>query len=482
MSNSARGFAPSALLLCIASVASGIGCSSSDEPGGAASEGVTSPPIAATSQYELRTGVATLDALRWDALVVPHEGKDLWLRRDAKSAMSLEVGAVTVIKGRGVLKVAKVTEEGDHLHVEQGGVAFSDFIENGSITIAGASTFDTPFEDPTNDVAIWSPESTEADAEPPAEGSPPGATTPASMIAPFAGAVGSAAAKALFDGSKGVVLDGWHVTKKSMSTGDQSLHYDIELVKDSGVFEARIHLTGNVKNLTTAFNVAVQNHVTTAQTFDVKTSGEAEMSWAVRVNQGGTGYNKILAPGLSYKQQFLVGDVPMVLKVKSNIGIILGASGANTVTTGRVLITYTSDGGVKVSGNQGTGEGTAEGQVFFDKSQGTLATGPAAFGFVATLPKVDLGVGLDGLFVTGAFFSNSMSSVVTAQGAIAGSPCAKVTTKLAGKVGVFADIGDGKGKLGKLLTTGGAQVAKDLLSRTVYEKERVDVTCGLRQH
>ena len=195
---------------------------------------------------------------------------------------------------------------------------------------------------------------------------------------------------------------------------------------------------------------------------------------AVRINQGGTGYNKILAPGLSYKQQFWVGEIPMVLKLKSSIGIILGASGASTTTTGKVKLTYTSDGGVKISGN--IGNGTANGDLAFDPWQGTVGLAPAAFGFVATLPKVDVGVGLDGLFVTGATFSNSISSVVMTRGAVALDPCADITTTLTGRVGLFVDVTTSAA--GQAISTG-AQLARGLLSRTVYETERKDRTCGL---
>lgn len=166
----------------------------------------------------------------------------------------------------------------------------------------------------------------------------------------------------------------------------------------------------------------------------------------------------------------------MVLKVRSSIGIILGASGASTTTTGKVHLSYSSDGGVKITSRAGDGNSKAAGDLGFDSQQGTLATAPAAFGFVATLPKVDLGVGLDQLFVIGGTFSNSITSIVTSRGAVALDSCADITTTLTGKVGLFIDVTDSVA--GQVIATG-AQLARGLLSRTVYEKERKDRTCGL---
>jgi hypothetical protein len=454
------------------------GCSSSDDASRAHTSSPPASSVEAVSQYDLRTDVARVDAAAWDALVMPHEGRGLWLRPDARTALALDVGAVTVIKGRGVLKVASVRAEADHLVVEQGPVAFHDFIENGEISIEGRTTFDAPFSDFAGDVDLVSP---------PSDTTGTTGTKPASIgstLVPLAGSEDkgpvttgptSGADRSLFDGAKDFLLDGWHVQKQSLATGDDSLRYDITMTKESGAFDAKIHVVGNVKNLGTRFKVAVHDHLTAQQTFDVKTSGDAELSWAVRINEGGTGYNKIIAPGLSYKQQFFVGEVPMVLKVKSSIGIILGASGASSITTGRAKISYSSDSGVHATSSEARGDGTADSDVAFDPDQGTLATGPAAFGFVAVLPKVDLGVGLDGLFVAGASFSNAVTSVVTARGAIALAPCANVTTKLTGKVGLVLEVTDSGA--GQVISTG-AQVAKNLLSRTVYEKERDDVTCN----
>jgi len=482
MHSSCRHAAPALLSLALALSAA---CSSSDE---AASSDSPSQPIVAVSQIDLRSDVRQVDTMAWDAMLLPHQGRDLWLKPEARSAFGLDVGTVAVIKGRGVLKVKTIRVDGDHLVVEQGALAFQDFIENGTISIDGKTAFDTSYTDPESDIRVEVPESSAPAADPggaqpaslrPASVSlhplgdvlPPVDTTPAPIYSPPTG-VG----RSLIEGAKDFVLDGWHVQKQSLSTGDDSLHYDITLSKESGAFDAKIHLSGTVKGLATRFKVTVHDHVTAQQTFDVKTSGDAEMDWAVRISQGGTGYNKILAPGLSFKQQFFLGEIPMVLKVKSAVGIILGASGASTTTTGKVHLTYSSDGGVHITSSTADGQGTAASDLGFEGQQGTLATGPAAFGFVATLPRVDLGVGVDGLFVTGATFSNNVSSVVTARGAVALSPCADITTTMTGKVGLFVDVTESAA--GQVIATG-AQLAGGLLSRTVYEKKREDRTCGL---
>ena len=471
-------------LAFVALLCSALGCSSSE--GESSGSNGSAAPIAATARYDLRADVRQLDAAAWDALQLPHQGRGLWLKPEARSALSLDVGAVTVIKGRGVLKVGSVKTDGEHLVVEQGPVAFQDFIENGEISLVGGAIFDTPFTDSDTDLEVVVPEKAGDPAPEEAAAAGDGGVTPKGFrVSPLADPIlpptgnsttETGPGRSLIDGAKELVLDGWHVDKQSASAGDDKLHYEITLTKSTGSFDAKVHISGNVNGLGTKFKVAVHDHITAQQTFDVKTSGDAELSWAVRISAGGTGYNKIIAPGLSYKQQFFLGEIPMVLKVKSSVGIILGASGANTTTTGKVNIKFSSDSGVHVAGRTGGGTGTADGDLAFDGDRGTLATGPAAFGFVTVLPKVDLGVGLDGLFVVGGSFSNSVSSVVTARGAVALSPCANITTKLSGRVGLFLDVTESAA--GQVISTG-AQVAKDLLSRTVYEKQREDVTCGL---
>lgn len=437
----ARALTPALLAL---SCVSSLGCSSSNEE---TSSSEPAPPLALSGTYELRSDVPRLDAAKWDDIVVAHDGPELWLRPSAREVLALTPGAVTVIPKRGVLKVAGVVEEGAHLVVERGSIGFGDFLERGDFEVSGRAVYDTPFVDQGSDVGAITPKSIETDV------------------------YGKAGSKALIDGAREMVLDGWGVQKHVVAKGDDVLGYDITLQKTSGVFDAKIDLRGTVSGLRTTLKVAVHDHVTDTQTFDVKVAGDAELTWAVRIHQGGHGYNKIVAPGLSYKQQIWLGDIPLVLKVKSSVAVILGASGAKTVTTGKVALTYSSDSGIGTHGGPGGGGG----EVRNEAQQGTVATAPAAFGFVATLPRVELGVGVADLFVVGTSFTNISNTVVTAQGAVAGSPCAELETKLTGKLGLAVDAGS---SLTSKVAAAGVSIAGDLASRTLYETKRNDRTCG----
>lgn len=435
--------------------------------------------MTASGSLELRSDVKELSAAEWDALVVAHEGSGLWLRPEARSSDLLRPGAITVIKGRGVLKVGAITEEGDHLVVENLPAGFGEIAENGSLHIGGAARFDLPFgEDEDDPIEVRDIEGTGADAPPPpANGE--GGTKPASLRVlgddPLKEQTTSEKpGKQLYSSAKKALTDGWEMSKQVTGDGD-ALHYDITLTKDSGALVAKLHLVGSVNNLATAFDVAVRNRVTQQQTYDVKTSGEADLTWEVGIREGSVGYDKILLPGLAYRQVFFVGEVPMVLKVKSGFALVVGATGKNTTTTGKVHVTWSNDGGVSVTPSEGASTGAGQGEAAYSDLRGTLAVGPSAFSVVATLPRIELGMGVDGLFVAGSHFSNTMTAYVESRGAIGGSTCANVETKLEGKMGVLLDAG----QAGSLLLKG-LQLTEDKLSKQLYEKKTTDVTCGLK--
>lgn len=429
-------------------------CSSAEPAAAATSESAAdlAGPLAVDARYEVRGDVRRIDAERWDALVIQHDGPELWLRPEAKRALALEPGAVNVVSKRGVLKAAEVREEGDRVVVVPAPVAFSDFIEDGDIAVTGRTRFEAPFTDHAGDVYAKN-------------------LRVAGAIAPT-----SRQETALVDAAREMILEGWHVKKKALSTNEgDSLRYELHLSKTDGAFDADVHLAGTVKELGSALRVRVRQHVTTSQSFDVRTSGDGELSWAIRTHEGAIGYNKILAPGATFTVAFLLGELPMVLKVKTQIGITIGATGARSVTTGKVRLVYSNEGGVAVSGDAGGGTGGGSGEVSFEKEQGTVAPAAAAFGIVASLPKVELGMGIDGFLVGGVSFSNVVKSVVETAGAVGGSPCADIETKLTGRVGMVLEVPAG---LATSLAKGGLSIAKELVTKDIYESKRTDTTCG----
>lgn len=484
----ARHSRPSSLVLLrslglgVALVAAA-GCSSSadDASGAASASAIPGTPTAASGSIELRSDVKQMDAAAWDAMVMPHDGPNVWVKLDARGADWLTPGAVTVIKGRGVLKVGSVTEDGDHLVVVRLPFDLGEFMENGQIAIKGTTVFDTPFDDDASELDVRQSGAAATDAMPPAAGAP----APSGGVAPAGFAAQSHAlsvrplgagslAKSLLDSVKGLAKDGWQV-EKHISGGANALQYDITISRDTGGLFAKLHAVGTLNDLQTAFSASVQNRVTDPESFDVHATGDADLTWEVGISESSVGYNKLVFPGVSYKQAFLVGEIPMVLKVKTDFAVIVGATGKNSTTTGKVHVHYASDGGVQITGDGGDSNATGNGDTSYADDKGTLTVGPSAFGFVATLPKVELGVGLDSLFVTGTYFSNTSTTIVKSQGGIAADPCANIDMTFTGTVGLFVDAGFAGKQLTKAVEKSGQS-----LSHKIYDVNRQAVTCGLK--
>ena len=455
-------------LTCALSCFAALGCGA-DEEGSRAAPG----PLKAEARIGLRRDVAHMSGAEWDALVVPHDGPGLWLAPRARDGELLRPGAVTVIEGRGVLKAGAVTDEGDHLVVENLPADLGEFIQDGTIAIGGVVSFDRPFEE---DDAL---EVREAESSSGAAAAATQGEVKTQSLRPLGDPLKEETSydkpgKTLHSTAKKVLTDGWTMDKHVSGTGD-ALRYEITMTKDSGGLLARLHLVGKVNNLATSFEAAVHDRITQRHTYDVATSGEADLTWEIGITDGSVGYHKVLIPGVAYRQPFFLGEVPMLLKVKSGFVLVVAASGRNTTTTGRVHVTWSNDGGVRMTPGEGASDASGQGDVSFEEHKGGLAVGPSAFGLVATLPRVEIGVGLDKLFVAGSYFSNTSTTLVESRGGLAGDPCAQVSTKLEGKVGLFLDAG-----LGGSLILRSVELTESKLSKKLYEMERSAVTCGIR--
>src|SRR5690606_13860742 len=145
----------------------------------------------------------------------------------------------------------------------------------------------------------------------------------------------------------------WTITKSARREGD-ALHYSIAATKDSGGLLARLEVSGKVNDLATAMRVAVRNHVTEQQTFDVRVSGEADLVYEIGIRDASIGYRKLVLPGVAYKQAFFLGEVPMVLKLKTGFSLVLAATGRNTTPSGRIHVTWANDGGLEATASTGT--------------------------------------------------------------------------------------------------------------------------------
>jgi hypothetical protein len=471
--------------LALGSLLAAAGCSSSTDgaSSGASASNIPGTPTAASGNIEVRSDVKQLDAATWDAMVMAHDGPHVWVKLDARGADWLTPGTVTVIKGRGVLKVGTVTDGGDHLVVERLPFDLGEFMENGKIAIEGTTIFETPFDDDASEFDVRGNASSMADAMTPPAGAggvadappaAPGAATPQSHPLAVRPLGAGSLAKSLLDSVKGLAKDGWQV-EKHISGDANALQYDVTITRDTGGLYAKLHAVGTLNDLQTAFSASVQNRVTAPESFDVHATGDADLTWEVGISENSVGYNKLVFPGVSYKQAFLVGDIPMVLKVKTDFAVIVGATGKNSTTTGKVHVHYASDGGVQITGDGGDSNATGNGDTSYADDKGTLTVGPSAFGFVATLPKVELGVGLDSLFVAGTYFSNNSTTIVKSQGGIAASPCANIDMTFTGTVGLFVDAGFAGKQLTKAVEKSGQS-----LSHKIYDVNRQAQTCGLK--
>jgi hypothetical protein len=422
------------LALCLALAP--LGCGDAPDGPGALQP---APALAATGQVTLREDVPRLEADRWDAAVLAHDGPELWVRPENRGAPWLAPGAVTFVPRRGFLKVKEVTDEGDRLVVERDAYSFGEVIEDGDLAVEGRARFDEAFDDSEDDRYVIDMET-------------------------------RGAGKALYDTAKSFFVGGWKVDKDVHGDGDE-LHYRVTFTKDEGGLLGSIQIVGTVRNLETAFRVAVRNRTTTQQVSGVTTSGEADITWALAITDRAVGHHEIVMPGLVYKRAFLLGEVPMVLRVKTGMSVIVAATGRNTSTTGRLHVTHSTDGGIRIEGGEGSSDATGTGDASYDPDQGTAVVAPSAFGVLATLPKVELGVGVDGLFVAGASFTNLAQVLAESPGAVGGSPCAHVSAKLTGKVGLFLDPGIAKPLYSAMSMTDG------ILGKQIYEVERDGRAC-----
>ena len=55
----------------------------------------------------------------------------------------------------------------------------------------------------------------------------------------------------------------------------------------------------------------------------------------------------------------------MVLKVKTDFAVIVGATGKNSTTTGKVHVHYASNGGVQITGDGGDSNATGNGDTSY---------------------------------------------------------------------------------------------------------------------
>lgn len=331
-------------------------------------------------------------------------------------------------------------------------------------------SFDQPFDDAADgDLGV-----VEIGGDAQGEASSTEGETKPAALRPLGEGLADKAKKDLYAGVAKLLSDGWTVTK-SVKRDGEALRYEIAATKDSGGLLARLQVKGTVDNLETALRVAVKNHVTEKQALDVRTSGEADLTYEVGLRTGSIGYRKLVLPGVAYKQAFFLGEVPMVLKVKTGFSIVLAATGRNTTTSGRVHVSWSNDGGIQATAGAGSTNADGKGDVSFFDDMGGAIVAPSAFSIAATLPRVEIGMGMDELFVTGGHFTNTSTTYIESRGGIGGDPCAHVVTKLEGKVGLFLDAGT----LGTKIT-GALDLTDDKLSKKLYEQERKAISCGLR--
>lgn len=478
------------------SLVTAAGCSGgeSDEGEGGAGSTARAAPIVASATYDLRTDVGTLSAAEWDALVLPNDGTALWLKPEARDREMLRPGAVTVIKGRGVLKAGSVTDAGDHLVVEKLPFGLGDFMENGDVDISGAVPFDQPFADGPGELGVIDNGPLEdAPPEPPAPEPPPEQGAPAGpspqslrplgdpLAPPLPGEDGHVPAgtsasvgATLYTTASKFLADGWTMSKDVKGDRDH-LTYDIVMTKDSGGFIARLHAKGTLTNLEALFKAKVQSRSTTQSTLAVKAKGEADLSWEIGIKDNTVSYNKVMLPGLTYRMPFFLGEIPMVLRVQTGFVLLLAASGRNSTSTGTVHVKWDTDGGMRITPGAGAPTGKGDGDATFNEDHGTLAVGVSGFGIIATLPRVDIGVGIDRLFVAGGYYKNTATAIVKSPGALAASPCSEVETTLEGRLGLMLEAGSGS-----KLALAALGLTENELSSKVYGVTKTWPTCGVR--
>ncbi len=364
MKRSIFGLLPALLIIILAA-----GCSDDDpaSPSGN-NDGLVNP---ATDTQWLRPQIATFD-VEWtdntvyfdstqidDFLGIDTTDGTYHFSAESATASSLNVGDVLMIYGTALVKVKSVSEEDGAIVVEVEDAVLTDAVKNGTIS--------------------WDYQTSFSSAETP---------TPKAVIGGKEVAFDKVGADNF---SLSYKIGEYKYTFAMTFGGDEASVAGIVEKKFGEYTSGEFKVEGSVKPLHSKNKIVIQNGQ--VQEFDHQNAnlqGELVVSMGVEAEAGGTNIGFDF-PAVLLKYPFLVGPIPVVLNVKSAVGIYttIPLGGSADVSAS---FTYDSEAGFNYNGVDVNVNGQLGTVTVENNEAKTSAPSPIVAEFAVAFPKIELSI------------------------------------------------------------------------------------------
>lgn len=368
--------------------------------------------------YTKNTVVVSKKTLKSELEHVSKSGSIYTFKSKRGSLAKLEKGKVMLLTDYAVRDVTHVKTSHGHFLVYTKPAALTDFIASGTLS------WDTsvPFKDGfgVGGSAVPAGAVRASDALPAKFGMTPMGSGPSISY-------------------KGKV-DTWEY-KITFKPGKKNVSVEISISKESPV-EVEAKITGTITNLETKGKFAVKDgRLVTASAITKSLHGDFELAYTAKpVSQLGLGRSggiKITLPG-EIAIPFLVGPVPFFLGIKVAFFASAGFSSVNDPEiSGSYKFSYDGSSGFTTSKSgatdpQGVVKAIAD---IIENVKNAVKYGPMSFIFGATMPQLELGLGVKGLNVAGHVALIGTTGIATQ-----GAGCDTRAMEIVGKAGATASF------------------------------------------
>jgi hypothetical protein len=326
-----------------------------------------------TVRIDLPTVQKTLKSVSGDGQIFLFQGGD-------PKIGGLTAGKVMFLEHIGVLRVTGVANKGSQVVVVTAPAGLPDFIQDGKIH------FSMPVD--------FRHMHTELKARPDWQDRLPG-------LGGWLGPLQSVYASGL--GATGLIalstngqVNGWTYTA-SGSGGGSGLSLSLDAGKSLAGLTAKIHAQGDLNNVNTQFDAAVQGGKMTDLQYQTPVQGKLHVTWAVLTDgpNGGIGEARLQLPPLA-KDVIDIYGLPFLFKVDEALIFKPGFGGKKDAAQGGFDLTFDGNGGMNIQGAQKTAEGKMDAQPSLEK---TTAESLAAHGVVLAInaPKISVSLGTESI-------------------------------------------------------------------------------------
>jgi hypothetical protein len=292
----------------------------------------------------------------------------------------LTAGKVMFLEHIGVLRVTGVAHKGSQVVVVTAPAGLPDFIQDGKIH----------FSMPVN----FRQMRTQLQPEPERQRF---VTDLGGWLGPLQPVYASGpGAQGLIALSTNGQVNGWNYTV-SGSAGGSGLSLSMDAGKSLAGLTAKIHAQGDLNNVNTQFDAAVQGGKMTDLQYQTPVQGELHVTWAVLTDgpNGGIGEARLQLPPLA-KDVIDIYGLPFLFKVDEALIFKPGFGGNKDAAQGGFDLTFDGNGGMNIQGSQQTAEGKMDAQPSLEK---TTAESLAAHGVVLAInaPKISVSLGTESI-------------------------------------------------------------------------------------